>query len=202
MILGLDMDGVVADFISGAIKIVKNTWGLELTHNDVKSAQFAEVALWSKFSDEERAKYNSPRDLYNIICPKGFFETLNPIPGAVDAVERLSKFAKIVFVTKPIEWVDCPSEKRNWLKRYLPDIDYTVVFVNKMEDKQYVAVDVMVDDDPRVLSSLTTAIGMLIEQPWNKDYREENKVLSAKSLKEAVPILQEMEHQLRSPYLF
>ena len=202
MQLGVDMDGVIADFVSSAIKRVKDVWGIELTHKDVQNTLFSEV-VWAKLSEEQKVLYTSPKDLYRIICPKGFFEELNPLPGAIDAIEQLARFNRIIFVTKPLEWVDCPTEKRNWLKKWLPDVDYTVMFVDKMEDKKFVHVDVMIDDDPRVIDFLTSAIPLLIEQPWNEEYRKDNReVMTMKSLKESVPYLHQMDSQLRSPYLF
>ena len=119
MILGIDMDGVIANFTKKALENIKEEWGVELNTNDIVEPRMAEFVYYNFLSDADRLKFNNPREMYSKLCPPGFFEELEPYNGAIDTLKELSKEHEIVIITKPLEWTNCPGEKRKWLRKYL-----------------------------------------------------------------------------------
>ena len=107
MKIGIDMDGVIYDWADAAIKTIKEAYGLELTMEDWSTARTTEL-LKSKLPELENA---SREEIYSKVCPPGFFKNLKPYEGAIEAVKKLSKMADIVFVTKPLEYINSTNEK-------------------------------------------------------------------------------------------
>jgi 5'(3')-deoxyribonucleotidase len=96
-IIYIDLDGVVSDFDSAI----------------------------SQMNPETNAMATSERkELVHKICKNtpGFFENLPLIPGAINAIEKLSKEFEIFFLSTPM-W-DVPnsySEKRNRIEKHFKD---------------------------------------------------------------------------------
>ena len=174
MKIGIDMDGVIARFTMRAIENCKKVFGLEVIYDEIRIPQFANM-IWDQLTVEQQANYPTKGHLYNDLCPPGFFEELEPFPGAIQAVKDLySAGHKIIFLTKPLEWKYSAPEKIAWLKYFFSDIEYRVIMVSDMTCKHLVGVDVLVDDDPRALIKLPPYHGICISQPWNKEFREKS----------------------------
>lgn len=168
MRIGIDMDGVIDNWVGGASETIKKNFGLELTLEDWSTARTIDL-LKSKLPEIEQL---SKEEIYSKICPPGFFRNLNPYDGAIETVKELSKIADIVFVTKPLDFVYSTKEKADWLKEYFNDINYDLVFVADGKTKGLVNVDYMIDDDPYVIENCKESIPLLVRQPWNLSFRE------------------------------
>jgi 5'(3')-deoxyribonucleotidase len=59
----------------------------------------------------------------------GFFESLKPIPGAIEAYNELNKYFE-VYILSTAPWSNPLSlvEKMNWVKKYLPSAYKNVIF--------------------------------------------------------------------------
>jgi 5'(3')-deoxyribonucleotidase len=96
-ILYIDMDGVVADF--------------------EKSIRL-HLPEWDRMSQEEKAGQT------DAVCGNvpGFFENLDPIHGAIDAVKRLSEVYETYFLSAAMWNVpQSYSEKRLWVEKHFGD---------------------------------------------------------------------------------
>lgn len=170
MIIGIDLDGTIADFSSLAIENANKIFGLELKYDDMLDMKFAtqvrkEIGpLFEQYSDDE--------SVYNAVCDKDFFYRIKPYPNAIEAVRQLAQEHQIIFITKPLEYEHSPNSKFKWLEKYFGDIEYTIIFVQDTADKRLVAVDILIDDDPRALRDCKLSTPICVSQPWNREFRE------------------------------
>ena len=157
--LGIDLDGVVADFNAGWISRYNEHFGTELTpeHVDVWDAptllthftDMSEFWRWARTSGEGAS----------------IFRILQPYRGAVEALDRLAASHDIVIVTtKPRFAVHDTFE---WLAEHrIPTTEVHIV-----DDKTTVECDVYLDDADHNLSALSAshpgATVCRYVRPWN-----------------------------------
>ena len=112
--IGIDMDGVIANWTKSAIINMNKLWNLNLKEEDITDVRTIDLikSKLPELQDKDRVYF------YKQVCPPKFFEELEPYPGAIQAVIDLSKIADIVFITKPLEYKYSAREKLNWLKKY------------------------------------------------------------------------------------
>jgi len=171
MRIGVDMDGTVVDFTTASFNKVEELYGIKLTKDDAYKPKTAQL-VWERMTEEQRARYTDHRELYAEICDDGFFYTLKPFPDAVEAVKTMARAGhEIVWITKVLNWERSAHEKDKWLKQYFNDIDYHKIMVDSVHAKQLVNVDVIIDDDPRVLADIDGPIPIMMKQPWNDKVR-------------------------------
>jgi len=170
MIISLDMDGILANFVKAAADRANKLWNINLSEKDFKGYDTRTVISNAISAKRERDSVY-PAVTWKNICPPGFFSILKPYPNMWKTVKTLSEMGELLIVTKPLEWRYSPSEKVNWLKNYLTDIEYKIIMVDRPEQKGLIKTDIIVDDDPRVIRSLSTdTTGIMIARPWNMQY--------------------------------
>lgn len=159
MRLGIDLDGVVADFNGGWTRLYNREHGTELNA--------ASVTRWNHIPDLTHFRHMGEfwRWASNL-DGASLFRQLDTFPGAVEALENLARNHDIVIVTtKPdfavhdtYEWI---AEKR------LPTTE-----VHILEAKWEVPCDVYLDDGPHVLPGLVSgrprATVCRYVRPWNR----------------------------------
>lgn len=132
--IALDCDGVLADFTSGALAIVKEVTGRSYTPAEVTRFDFTEALGLS--IQEARAVKKA------IGARQGFAASLLPYPGAVHGVRRLREFGDVICVTSP--WTSNPwwcEEREAWLAQH-----FGIEVVHHAEDKSGYEADIFVDD--------------------------------------------------------
>jgi len=191
--LGVDMDGVLANFSDASLRMIKEVWNIDFKKEDIKIPRTADLVYYKLFDNHQRAQYpGGPRDLYNIICPPEFFYELEPFEGAIETLKMLCEKYDVTIITKPLEWVHCPDEKARWLEKYLPDSTYELVMVGSMEVKGLLDVDIMIDDDTRVIKSLNGAVPIVVRQPWNEEYLKLESDYAVDNFSEVPAIIEEV----------
>ncbi len=157
--LGIDLDGVVADFNAGWIARYNDQFGADLLpdHVDVWDApttlthftHMGEFWRWARTSGEGAS----------------IFRVLEPYSGALEALERLAERHRIVIVTtKPHFAVHDTYE---WLAEHrVPTTEVHIV-----DDKSTVDCDVYLDDADHNLEALRRAhpdaLVCRFVRPWN-----------------------------------
>ena len=157
--LGIDLDGVVADFNAGWISRYNEHFGTELTpeHVDVWDAptllthftDMSEFWRWARTSGEGAS----------------IFRILQPYRGAVEALDRLAaSHHSVIVTTKPRFAVHDTFE---WLAEHrIPTTEVHIV-----DDKTTVDCDVYLDDADHNLSALSAshpgATVCRYVRPWN-----------------------------------
>lgn len=126
----IDMDDIVCRLLPKALRVFNEDHGTSVTVED--------ITTWNT----KPATYALDR--------AGFFDDLEPVPGAIDSVERLRASGKfdLRFLTSP--WNPaCATSKYNWILRHFPWAD--ISFVHLTHAKWSVFGDFLIDDSPKNL---------------------------------------------------
>lgn len=152
----VDMDGVVADFMTPILDMYNNDYNDNLTAFDICYHGLHDIV-----------KEECGRNVYRYFHKRGLFIGLKPIDGAIEHVTALQRANnEIIFVTKPVgHSLSCVAEKQSWVDKYFPTIgSENMVFTGK---KHLVHGTVLIDD---LASNLYWFSGrkILFDQPWNQ----------------------------------
>ena len=158
MRLGIDLDGVVADFNSGWIRRYNVDFGTEIPLDAVESwdgmhqlTHFPDInAFWEWAQDHGGGS---------------LFRHLETYDGAVEALHRLYREHDIVIVTTKPEWAI--HDTLAWLAEHrIPTRE-----VHMIEQKWRVPCDVYLDDSPHQVQSIhlhrPEAAMCRFVRPWN-----------------------------------
>lgn len=122
-----------------------------------------------------------------------FFESLEPVEGAVEALHEMEALGAQVFIcTSPKKFYHnphCGTEKHRWVMRHLG-----VEWVNRVilsRDKTLVTGAVLIDDKPDVDGAMVpTWKHVYFDQPYNRDNNDRPRITTWKNWKEViVPLL-------------
>ena len=198
--IGIDQDGVLSNFVQCFLDRANRMYDLNLQYQDIVDPKLENI-VFDLLSNEKKAqtKTNMPYSVLSKIITEGLFEHLKPYPNAIEAVHKVASRYSVVFITKPFDLYHSPNEKSNWFKKYFSDIEYNLIFVDSFESKRMIDVDVLIDDEPRVLSALTTQLGVCVRQPWNERYLQEspkNVHSSVTGMGEVFEVLKKIEVEL------
>ncbi|MGC8519986.1 MAG: 5' nucleotidase, NT5C type [Steroidobacteraceae bacterium] len=108
-------------------------------------------------------------ELRAIYTAEGFFRSLPPIEGAVQAVrEMMAEGIDVRICTHPIRaYRNCVGEKYEWVERHL-GAEFTTRMV-LTRDKTIVAGDALIDDNPQITGSRTPSWRHIVfDQPYNR----------------------------------
>lgn len=161
--IALDADGVLRDFTSGAIAVVREITGKVFTPVDVTAFNFAEALGLSKRETDAVMSAISQRE--------GFVRALPSYPKARQGVQRLRDLGEVFCVTTPWEspWGTNPwwrAESEAWLALHI-GIDV----VHHAEDKSNYDAAVFVDDRAKNVAAWLAKhpgrVGVLWRTPHN-----------------------------------
>jgi len=187
--LGIDMDGVLSNFVQHFLDKANDQYSLKVKYADIIDPKLEEI-FWNQIPNAvklEKGLATSIDFMKSVIGP-GFFLDLKAYPNSVLAVKQLAKKFDIVFITKPFELTFSTKEKSDWLKKNFSNIDYNLVFVDHFSSKRFLDVDIMIDDEPRVLEHLVTQLGVCVKQPWNASWLEENEHLVHSAIEDMIEV--------------
>ena len=156
----LDMDGVLSDFVGGACK----AHGRTIYDKPEHIGKFDMEKLWGI----SVAEFWKPTDNYD------FWFNLEKTPEAdrlVDLAYRSFGRENVAILTSPSLNKECIPAKRDWLKKYYPGLNKTMICAY---GKGFLAGPgrVLVDDRDRNIEDFRQDGGMVVLVPrlWNKDY--------------------------------
>jgi len=80
----------------------------------------------------------------------GFYRDLEPLPGAVDALQRLHQRTRVVILTSPGNAPQCVPDKSAWLDEHMPFLPrHERIYTSR---KELVRGDFLIDDSPKNLA--------------------------------------------------
>lgn len=159
MRLGIDLDGVVANFTKGWMDFYNRDFGTDLVVDD--SRRWNDLVDLTHFTNiGEFWRWSSDLD------GRSVFWHLEPFPGAIEALQDLHDEGHeiVVVTTKPRFAV---GDTYDWIERH----DLPADEVHILEDKWLVECDVYLDDGPHILPKLVrhrpqSTICRYV-RPWN-----------------------------------
>lgn len=159
--VGVDLDGVVADFTGGWIELYNAEFGASL-HTD-------QVTGWD--APAELTTFRSMTEFWRWARTAGsdgrsLFASLRPYPRAVDGLRRLLHEAHVAIITTKPGWAI--PDTLGWLAA----LDLPLREVHITSDKPAVACDIYVEDSPKQLRALRRhrpdAVVCRWVRPWNE----------------------------------
>lgn len=150
--VGLDMDGVVYDFVGAACE-----WSgfdrEKATSWDIFYA-WGNPGMWNAFDKHAQ----SPN----------FCLGLKLITGARRFVSELREIADVLVVTSPYR--DSPTWAYERELAVLRDFEIEREWLMSTRSKQYARVDLLIDDKPANVDAFPGK-SILFDQPWNREHR-------------------------------
>lgn len=158
--IGVDLDGVVADFVSGWVQRYNAEFGARL--RVVDAADWGAAATLTHFSSMAQfwrwARHAGPDG-------RSLFRGLPRYPGAVEGLRELLRLAHVVVLTSKPPWA--VADTLAWLA----DLDLPLREVHVTSDKTTVDCRVYVEDSPLHLAELRRhrpqAVVCRWVRPWN-----------------------------------
>ena len=154
-IIALDCDGVLSDFVAGVLKWSKSI-GLTNTREQITDFNIFKAwnrpDLWPAFSAE--------------VAKKHWVSTLPVIDGAVSMVDDLRRLGEVVIVTSPYKGAPYWMQERNdWLEKHFGFMQKDIIHATH---KHLIRADFLIDDAAHNIEKFP-GIGLLVDQPWNRE---------------------------------
>ena len=156
--LGIDLDGVVADFNVGWMERYNSEFGTDLDHT--------QVVMWDGL--QRLTHFESMDDFWQWARsgPASIFRHLPVFDGAVEAMHELAREHRIVIVSAKFDWAI--PDTLAWMGEHrLPAREIHFVW-----DKTSVPCDVYLEDAPANLEALVAArpeaLVCRMVRPWNR----------------------------------
>jgi 5'(3')-deoxyribonucleotidase len=183
MRLGIDLDGVVADFTNGWMRLYNAEFGTELTPDLVET--------WS--GALELTHFTSKRDFWDWAHRDravSLFRGLDTYPEAVSTLRRLSGEHQIVIITAKPGWA--VHDTYAWIAEHrLPTREVHII-----AQKWIVSCDVYLDDSPQQLRDLShsrpEAVVCRFVRPWNRPL---DRVVDVAGWAEFAELVRELSHR-------
>jgi 5'(3')-deoxyribonucleotidase len=157
----LDVDGVIADFVSGYLSAVKRATGRDYLADQITGFDIPRAL---RLAAAER------QAVEQAVSRPGYCQELGEYPGAVAAVEQIARVHEVVFVTG--QWSGSPtwtSDREQWLRSRFGELGRNVVHTQL---KHVVSGDVLVDDNLDNCAAWAAAhqagTAIVWSRPWNR----------------------------------
>lgn len=159
MLAFLDMDGVIADFVSGACKV----HGRPNPYDDPKNHGVWEIdSLWGMTAREFWAPCNNNPDFWDNL------EKTEDSDRIVCSVMRKFGEDNVAILTAPSLDPQCVPGKRRWIKKYFPEFTDRIIYTGA---KKFLAGPdrVLIDDRSSNVENFRKAGGkaVLVPRLWN-----------------------------------
>lgn len=157
----VDMDEVLANFVSHVLGRWNMTNMTKFTREDINSWQM-----------EETLGPGSYRVIENWISRPGFFENLDPMPGAVEGFKKLMDMGHEIVICTSLapEISNGYDGKRRWMHRHWPTFNLNNFICTSK--KHMLKADVLIDDASHYLKAWREAgnvQGVIMDARWNRD---------------------------------
>lgn len=172
----LDMDGVLVDFLSGAITALNRDFNRTVTLEQYVN----EFGMWETY---DYYGITVKEFWHSIHSTPDFWYNLKPTPWAVQLYKMLELLGDVTIVTSPSEYPDCYAQKARWLSDF--GISGSSVF---MGSRKYLMAGngILIDDYYKNVNAFRDAGGeaVLIPSNWNTNgltfERIQNTILNRK----------------------
>ena len=157
LVVGVDVDGVLADQITGVLPRIRERHDVTLTYNDI-----TDWCLPIKDSDVKREILRAQEE-------RSYVMEMAAHEGARRLLKVIGKLHRVVVITARRD--DAATQwTTEWLRKN--DLPYDEVTASSESKKSEQRTDVLVDDFLGNIDEFlrnTTGVAVLVDQPWNRD---------------------------------
>ena len=169
MIVGVDIDGVLANQIHGVIPRIKERWGVELTYEDVTHFRLP-------IADTDIAV-----EIVDAMTTPDYLLGMPVHPGAHELLDSLAAQHEVKLITaRPTHAL---AATRRWLEVHGLHYDELVSAAETLKSQH--GADVLIDDYTGNISEFlerSDGYAILLSQPWNQDLADLDRWLLSKRL--------------------
>lgn len=156
----LDVDGVLADFCSPALKHARA----------LGAPKSLQPATLDRYDMESYVHHSKRRQWWSKVTARSFCAKLRPYPGAIAVVSQLQTLGDVVAVTAPMDSAHWAHERMAWLRDHF---GFTRENVISTSGKYHVGGDFLADDSIDHICKWAFRWGkpnraFLIERPYNR----------------------------------
>ena len=156
MTILVDMDDTIEQLLKAWVRAVNEKYQQSARYEDIRSWDVS--AAFPDLTWEE---------VYGIISMPGFWKTVEPIPGAAEALQRLMRDGHDVYIVTATTYRSVPEKMDDLLFRYVPVLSWDQVIITR--NKQMIRGDVLIDDGIHNLEG-GDYVKILMTAPHNRDY--------------------------------
>ena len=194
MLIGVDLDEVLADLLSAFIRYHNDKYGTSLDREG-----FHSYDLWKAWGGTREDAVQKVKDFYKT----KYFKNITPLSGSVRGIDILCKTNELIVITSRPSYVE--EETKEWINYYFPDKFSDIYFVanpyqpgiykrKKSDICRELGVDVFIEDCfnyARDCANNGTHV-FLFDSPWNRSGKLPTGVVRVKSWGEIVKRCQKM----------
>lgn len=176
----VDQDEVLAQFVQKVLRRWNAINGTTFTRQDIDAWRMENVLGVDKLGRSAEGLIDE------WLAEPGFFEDLDPMPGAIEGFDELVKMGHdvIVVTSVPEVAVNSFTGKRRWMRRFFPD--FSMKNFIACSRKSLITADMIIDDGPHNIYDWVGARkegAILFDAPWNQHVgHRENNILVDRAL--------------------
>ena len=159
MVILVDMDDTIEQLLKAWLAVINQKHGRNVECEDIVDWNMA--LAYPGLTHEE---------VYDVIKQPGFWGSVEPIPGAAEALQRLIAAGHEVYIVTATDYESVPEKMGDLLFRWFPFLSWDHVIITS--NKQMIRGDVLIDDGIHNLEGGEYA-KILVTAPYNRDYDAE-----------------------------
>lgn len=160
MIIFVDFDGVIANFVKQYVKFYNNKYGENVDWTTIKRYWLPDSLPKLKV-----------KDVYKCLDTQAFFGTMEPMPGAIDALNYLNEKHTIIIASTMVTARSFVN-KTGWLTNHFPWFavhKHLIAIHDKHLLDQYNSI--IIDDSPAVITKFEKSLTVCLSWPHNEVVR-------------------------------
>lgn len=182
MLIAIDIDAVLADFLSMFLQYRNDTYKTSFKREDFYTYEWYKV-----FAEPKDAMYKILYDFFN----SEYLTKVEPMPGAIAGVNRLKREHRLDVVTSRPKIITEATFK--WIHRFFPNVFSGVYFSNQPAYNSYgprkgeicidIGADLFIDDQFGYGKECVEAgiLTFLYDSPWNQSVQLPDHMIRVKS---------------------
>ena len=159
MTILIDMDDTIESLLKAWVSGVNKKYGRNISCEDVTS--------WDVSSAFPGLTHEQ---VYAVPLEQGFWKTVEPIPGAAEAIQRFMDAGHEVFIVTATPYESVTEKMTEVLFRYFPFLTWKQLIITSR--KQLIRGDVLIDDGVHNLEG-GDYVKILMTAPHNRNYDAE-----------------------------
>ena len=180
MTILVDMDDTIESLLDAWVRGVNETYHTHVALDEITDWNVAKAfpgLTWEQ--------------VYEIPMRPGFWDTVEPIPGAADALQRMTAAGHEVLIVTATPFDSVPEKIGGFLFKHFPFLSWDQVIV--CGRKQRIRGDVLIDDGVHNLEG-GDYVKLLMTAPHNRDYdAEANGMIRVHTWPEIEDVIRRLE---------